>query len=68
MDWVLVKYRDSGSGSVGWFQMDISEARGLFRRLRRNGGLYWFCVVLPYKVWYYNRRGWFSGFGFLRYC
>lgn len=66
--YVLVKYRHSSSGAVGWFQMDKADARSLFAKLN-NGGLYWFAVVDLYNVYYWNSEyGWSSGVKLLKYC
>ncbi len=66
--YVLVKYRHASSGTVGWFQMDKKDARRLFKKLS-GVGLYWFCVVDLYDVWYFNAaRGWSRGVRLLKYC
>lgn len=67
MNYVLVKYRHCDSGTVGWFQMDIDEARNLFKKLA-GVGLYWFCVVTGYEVYYYNQNRWSRGVKLLKYC
>lgn len=66
--YVLVKYRHCSCGSVGWFQMDKDDARKLFAKLN-TGGLYWFCVVDLYEVYYWHSKyKWSSGVELLQYC
>lgn len=66
MDYVLVKYRHCASGTVGWFQMDRLDAKSLFNNIK--SGVYWFCVVTAYEVYYYNHGRWASGLSLLKYC
>lgn len=66
--YVLVKYRHSDCGSVGWFQMDIVDARRLFKKLSGRPGLYWFFCVEKYNVHYWNNGRWSSGVKLLKYA
>ena len=66
---VLVKYRTVRAGKCGWYQMDIEDARKLWKNLRRTDTIYWFYVVLDYEVLYYNSTyGWSNGVYLLKYA
>ena len=70
MNYVLVKYRLGNGGRFGWYQMDIADARALFRSLStmKKNWLMWFCVVNSYDVHYYHSSyGWSRGVGLLKY-